>query len=346
MAIRRGNLIRIVIVLLALLAGNTANAQERFGGVAGVVTDASQAPVPGVDHHHHQQADRRGTRVVVSGADGAYRVPDLEPGRYTVTVELQGFQKIAGRRRAGAARTTIEFPATLKVGGVNEVVTVTADAEKQIDLRSTTDRAQRHGGRVRPHAQGAQLPGHRADLARREPGRRRRRIPGERRERRREQLHRRRREHEQPAVRQLAPGHGVRVPAGSAGQDRRHRRGVRRRARRRDQRGDQVGRQQVHRRGPLLLLGQRACRRSPVPRLQLSPLDDTTVFDLQDEKQDQQPQRGWRIDRRTDRQGSPVLLRLGVAAVRARGPTTTCSRTAPSLERFRRSRPRPRRSAR
>ena len=33
---------------------------------------------------------------------------------------------------------TADFPATLKVGGVNEVVTVTADAEKQIDLRSTT----------------------------------------------------------------------------------------------------------------------------------------------------------------------------------------------------------------
>ena len=33
---------------------------------------------------------------------------------------------------------TADFPATLKVGGVNEVVTVTADTEKQIDLHSTT----------------------------------------------------------------------------------------------------------------------------------------------------------------------------------------------------------------
>ena len=44
---RCGNWIRVVIVLLALLAGNAVTAQERFGGLAGTVTDASQAPVPG-----------------------------------------------------------------------------------------------------------------------------------------------------------------------------------------------------------------------------------------------------------------------------------------------------------
>ena len=33
-------------------------------------------------------------KVVVSGADGTYRVPDLDPGRYSVTIELQGFQKV------------------------------------------------------------------------------------------------------------------------------------------------------------------------------------------------------------------------------------------------------------
>ena len=93
MAIRRGNLIRIVIVLLALLAGNTANAQERFGGLAGVVTDASQAPVPGATITITNK-QTGAARAVVSGPDGGYRVSDLEPGRYSVTVELQGFQKI------------------------------------------------------------------------------------------------------------------------------------------------------------------------------------------------------------------------------------------------------------
>ena len=137
MAIRRGNLIRIVIVLLALLAGNTANAQERFGGLAGVVTDASQAPVPGATITITNK-QTGAARAVVSGPDGGYRVSDLEPGRYSVTVELQGFQKIEVDDVLVLLGRTAEFPATLKVGGVNEVVTVTADAEKQIDLHSTT----------------------------------------------------------------------------------------------------------------------------------------------------------------------------------------------------------------
>ena len=51
----------------------------------------------------------------------------------------------------------------------------------------------------------------------------------------------------------------------------------------------------------------------PVQRLQLSPIDDTTVFHVQDEKQKNNTQRGWRFDRRTDRQGSPVLLRCRIS---------------------------------
>ena len=69
------------------------------------------------------------------------------------------------------------------------------------------------------------------------------------------------------------------------------------------------------RRRPLLLLRQRDLGAVPVQRLQLSPLDDTTVLNVQDDKQNEQPQRGRRLDRRSDPEGSPVLLRIGVAAV-------------------------------
>ena len=55
----------------------------------------------------------------------------------------------------------------------------------------------------------------------------------------------------------VAPEHRVRVPAGSAGQDDRHRGRVRRRPRRRHQRRDQVGRQHVPRRRPTI------CTRAP-----------------------------------------------------------------------------------
>ena len=39
--------VSILVALLAVVGTSAATAQERFGGLAGVVTDTSQAPVPG-----------------------------------------------------------------------------------------------------------------------------------------------------------------------------------------------------------------------------------------------------------------------------------------------------------
>ena len=72
----------IAVGLIGLVAG-MASAQERFGGLAGTVTDSTKAAVPGAT----VTATNRETgaqRVVVSGGDGTYRVPDLDPGRYSI----------------------------------------------------------------------------------------------------------------------------------------------------------------------------------------------------------------------------------------------------------------------
>src|SRR3954464_4251265 len=111
-----------LLVLGLLLAGTTLSAQERFGGLAGIVTDASQAPVPGATITITNK-QTGAVRTVVSGADGGYRITDLEPGRYTVNVELQGFQKVQVDDVLVLLGRVADFPATLKVGGLNEVVT-------------------------------------------------------------------------------------------------------------------------------------------------------------------------------------------------------------------------------
>src|SRR4249919_178185 len=131
------NGIRVLVALLALSVAGAAAAQERFGGLAGVVTDSSQAPVPGATITVTNK-QTGASRTVVSGVDGVYRIADLEPGRYSVSVELQGFQKVQADELLVLLGRTADFPAVLKVGGITEVVTVTSDAEKQIDLRSTT----------------------------------------------------------------------------------------------------------------------------------------------------------------------------------------------------------------
>jgi len=129
--------VSILVALLTVVFTGAATAQERFGGLAGVVTDTSQAPVPGATITATNK-QTGATRTVVSGADGVYRIPDLDPGRYTVTVELQGFQKVQADDVLVLLGKTADFPASLKVGGVSEVVTVTSDTKTQVDLHSTT----------------------------------------------------------------------------------------------------------------------------------------------------------------------------------------------------------------
>src|SRR6478752_5939670 len=127
----------IIAILLAVVASGAATAQEIFGGLAGVVADTSQAPVPGATITATNKQTGT-TRTAVSGADGTYRISDLDPGRYTVTVELQGFQKVQADDVLVLLGRTADFPASLKVGRVSEVVTVTSDTKTQIDIHSTT----------------------------------------------------------------------------------------------------------------------------------------------------------------------------------------------------------------
>ncbi len=129
--------VSVLVTLLTVVAAGAATAQERFGGIAGIVTDSSQAPVPGatITATNKQTGAQK---VAVTGTDGAYRISDLDPGRYTVTVELQGFQKVQADDVLVLLGKTADFPASLKVGGVTEVVTVTSDTKTQVDIHSTT----------------------------------------------------------------------------------------------------------------------------------------------------------------------------------------------------------------
>ncbi|MEP7310412.1 MAG: carboxypeptidase regulatory-like domain-containing protein [Acidobacteriota bacterium] len=127
-----------IAALLALLLASArlGHAQERFGGLSGVVTDSSQAAVPGATITITNKQSGA-VRSAVSGAEGAYSVPDLEPGRYTVVIELSGFQKVSNDDVLVLLGRTFTVNAQLTVGNVSETVNVTA-AEKQIDLKSVT----------------------------------------------------------------------------------------------------------------------------------------------------------------------------------------------------------------
>jgi hypothetical protein len=128
--------IGVLLLGLIFVSFTPAIGQERFGGLVGVVTDASNAPVPGATI----TAKNKTSAVVhttVSTADGSYRILDLEPGRYVVIAELSGFQKAEDDNVLILLGRNIDFSPKLQIGAVTEIVNVTG-ATPQIDPKSTT----------------------------------------------------------------------------------------------------------------------------------------------------------------------------------------------------------------
>src|SRR6185503_15594990 len=70
-------------------------------------------------------------------ADGVYRILDVEPGRYSVKYELSGFQSNEVPDVVLLLGNTLTINSALKIGGVQEAVSVTAESPL-IDTRNTT----------------------------------------------------------------------------------------------------------------------------------------------------------------------------------------------------------------
>lgn len=69
------------------------------------------------------------SRETVTRDQGFYRIPELPPGRYTVTVEATGFKTVVSKDVEVKAEEPRGLDVTLEVGAVNEQVTVSASAE-------------------------------------------------------------------------------------------------------------------------------------------------------------------------------------------------------------------------
>jgi len=115
-----------LVVALAFFVPAVSFGQMTRGSVAGTIRDASGAVVPGATVTVTNIATNA-TQTVVSDAEGFYRAPALEPGRYTVVTELTGFRKV--EQREVDVRPALETPLDVKLdpAGVGETVQVTAE---------------------------------------------------------------------------------------------------------------------------------------------------------------------------------------------------------------------------
>ena len=83
----------LILASIALLPPTPASGQATQASISGVVTDTSNAVLPGVTVAATGPALQRQV-VAVSNEGGEYRLSPLPPGTYTITFELPGFQSV------------------------------------------------------------------------------------------------------------------------------------------------------------------------------------------------------------------------------------------------------------
>src|SRR5215471_12463907 len=128
--------VKAIPVLIAFVVIPTmAYAQA---SIVGTVKDSSGAVMPGVSVEASSSALIEKTRSVVTNESGQYSIESLRPGSYTVTFALPGFSSVKreGIELAGTFIATVN--AEMKVGGLAETVTVSAEAPL-IDTANTRD---------------------------------------------------------------------------------------------------------------------------------------------------------------------------------------------------------------
>ncbi len=112
---RRASL--LLACLCALLAFSApARAQQTTGTIAGRLTDAQGAAVPGVTVTG-RNVSTGFLRTGVTDGEGVYRLSALPVGTYDVTAELQGFAKIENKGIVLNVGQTLDVDMILKLAG-------------------------------------------------------------------------------------------------------------------------------------------------------------------------------------------------------------------------------------
>jgi carboxypeptidase family protein/TonB-dependent receptor-like protein len=125
--LRRIASLSVLAICVSSLLAPSAWAQAARTTLSGTVFDQAKAVLPGVTVVATNEATGV-MRETASGADGRYFMPTLEPGTYTLRVEIAGFQS---QTRSGLVlqvgqEATVDF--NLSVASVAETITVTGES--------------------------------------------------------------------------------------------------------------------------------------------------------------------------------------------------------------------------
>ena len=115
----------LCVGLLTMWAPQSAQAQVLYGTLLGNVTDSTGAAITGAT----VVATNSGTGIAKTATTdntGSYRLSDLEPGAYEVSVTANRFAKETSKGIVLQANAEFRFAAELKPASVGQTVTVTA----------------------------------------------------------------------------------------------------------------------------------------------------------------------------------------------------------------------------
>jgi len=98
---------------------------EQTGEIQGKVTDVDGEALPGVGIIAKSQ-NLQGIRTAVSDKNGIFRLPLLPVGDYSLTYELNGFEKLTTTGNKIHLGATLSVSVILKISSISEEVTVTA----------------------------------------------------------------------------------------------------------------------------------------------------------------------------------------------------------------------------
>ncbi|MEO8077270.1 MAG: TonB-dependent receptor, partial [Acidobacteriota bacterium] len=131
---------RLALLLLAVLAGVAGNvlpaaAQTTLGTIRGTVYDPQQGIVPGVTVVVTDDSTSV-TREATTDAGGQFEISNIRPGTYTMTASLSGFKKVQRTGIVLRAASVALADVHLEVGGLENVVNVSAEGQNNITLES------------------------------------------------------------------------------------------------------------------------------------------------------------------------------------------------------------------
>ena len=129
----------LIVALTGLIFLPIPAIAQPSSGIAGVVRDVSGGVLPGVTVEASSPALIEKVRAATTDAQGRYSIMALVPGVYSVTFTLPGFNTSKHEGIALADNFTATVNADLRVGGIEETITVSG-LSPVVDLQNATAR--------------------------------------------------------------------------------------------------------------------------------------------------------------------------------------------------------------